>query len=188
MGSKLIYGLHENPIIAAISSAELLEAVFKTKVEVIFLLKGNILELPIIIKRVREENKCIFIHADLIEGLSKDINGLNYIIDIIKPDGIITTKSHLIKLAKSKGIMAIQRLFILDSLNLQTGIESSKSCNPDAIEILPGIMPKVTKEIVNATNKPIITGGLIKSKEDVINSLQAGAIGISTSNQDIWKL
>ena len=188
MGSRLIYGVHENPIIAAINNAQSLDAVLETNIEVIFLLKGNILELQTIIQRVREKKKCIFIHADLVEGLSKDVNGLNYIIDIVKPDGIITTKSHLVKVAKARGLMAIQRLFILDSLNLKTGIESSKSCNPDAIEILPGIMPSVTKEIVEATNKPIITGGLIKSKDDVINSLQSGAIGISTSNQEIWKL
>jgi len=49
-------------------------------------------------------------------------------------------------------------------------------------------MPKVTKTIVKATNKPVITGGLIQSKEDVINSLQAGAIGISTSKKEIWQL
>jgi len=125
MGSPMIYGLHENPIIAAISDLDALDQALATKVEIIFLLKGHILELNETVHRVRESKKLIFVHADLIDGLSKDANGLNYIIDIVKPDGIITTKSHLIKIAKSKGVMAIQRLFILDSLNLQTGISQS---------------------------------------------------------------
>lgn len=188
MGSRLIYGLHDNPIIAAINDESSLEVALKTSVEVIFLLNGNILNLKLIIKKIKDSGKCVFVHADLVDGLSKDANGLNYIIDEAKPDGIITTKSHLIKLAKSKGVLAIQRVFILDSLNLKTGIESAKRCDPDAIEILPGIIPSVTEQISKATHKAIITGGLIQSKEDVISSLKAGAIGISTSNKDIWNL
>lgn len=47
-------------------------------------------------------------------------------------------------------------------------------------------MPKVTEEIYNRTRIPIITGGLIRDKEDVIESLRAGAVAISTSNEGVW--
>ncbi len=36
------------------------------------------------------------------------------------------------------------------------------------------------------TKIPIITGGLIMDKEDVIQSLNAGAIAVSTSNKNVW--
>ncbi len=85
-------------------------------------------------------------------------------------------------------VLTIQRLFLLDSLSLDTGIHSIKTHDPDAVEILPGVMPKVTKQIVIKTDKPIIAGGLIKDKDDVIQSLRAGAMGISTSAPDIWEL
>ena len=186
MASKLIDGLHDNPIIAAINSEAEVEAVLTSNIEVVFFLKSNILELKSVTDRIKNSGKSIFIHADLVDGLSKDLNGLKYIINVVKPDGIITTKTSFIKFAKSKNVIAIQRLFILDSLNLKTGIESTKACNPDAVEILPGIMPSVTKEIVCATRKPVITGGLIRTKNDVVESLKAGAIGVSTSNVDIW--
>lgn len=188
MGSKLIYGLHANPIIAAISHGDALNAALESDVQVIFLLKCNILEIKDAVKKAKEKGKAVFVHADLVEGLSKDTMGLEYIINEVKPDGIITTKSHLVRFAKSKNVIAIQRLFILDSLNLRTGIDSVKSCRPDAVEILPGVMPKITDMICKATGKPVITGGLIQSKQDVMDSLGAGAIGISTSNKDIWEL
>lgn len=91
-------------------------------------------------------------------------------------------------MAKEKGLIAIQRLFLLDSLNLDSGIKAVKTCRPDAIEILPGVMPKITKLIAEETKRPVITGGLIMDKSDVIDALKAGAIGISTSKEDIWSL
>ena len=188
MGSQFVYGLHENPIIAAINDTRSLEEALQTDVKVVFLLKGNILDLKDVIQKIKDAGKFAYVHVDLVDGLSKDENGLKFIISEIKPDGIITTKSHLIKLAKREGVFAIQRLFILDSLNLKTGIKLAKSCHPDAIEILPGIIPSITEVIKKATNKPIITGGLIRSKTDVMNSLTAGAMGVSTSNKKIWVL
>ncbi|NLM61842.1 MAG: glycerol-3-phosphate responsive antiterminator, partial [Clostridiales bacterium] len=34
--------------------------------------------------------------------------------------------------------------------------------------------------------KPIIAGGLISDKEDIITALAAGAIAISSTNHDVW--
>lgn len=188
MASKLISGLHENPIIAAINNMDAMEEALQSSVNIIFLLTGDIFTLRETVEKIREAKKLVFIHVDLMEGFSKDATGVKYIIDTIQPDGIITTKSHHIKIAKEKGLIAIQRLFLLDSLNLDSGIKAVKSCRPDAIEILPGVMPKITQRIVKETQRPVITGGLIMDKSDVIDALQAGAIGISTSKREIWEL
>ena len=177
-----------NPIIVAVNSSEMIEAAIKSQCEIIFLLKGSIFNLKGIVDKVKENGKNIYVHIDLMDGFSKDVAALKYICQIIKPDGIITTKSSLIKAAKQFNMFAIQRLFIIDSLSLETGINSVKQNKPDAIEIMPGIMPKVTKIISQETKLPIITGGLIKDKEDVVNSIKAGAIGISTSKLEIWEM
>ncbi|MDD6816334.1 MAG: glycerol-3-phosphate responsive antiterminator, partial [Firmicutes bacterium] len=42
--------------------------------------------------------------------------------------------------------------------------------------------------IVEQTAIPIICGGLISDKEDVIGALSAGAAAISSTNQKVWKL
>lgn len=74
----------------------------------------------------------------------------------------------------------------MDSLSLASGINSIKSIRPDAVEVLPGIMPKIIEEIREETRIPIIAGGLIRDKADVIHSLNAGAVGISSSNKAVW--
>ena len=58
----------------------------------------------------------------------------------------------------------------------------------DAVEILPGVMPKVIRKIAATTDKPIIAGGLISDKEDVINALAAGAVSVSSTQRAIWFL
>lgn len=152
----------------------------------IFLLSGSIFNLKDIVLKCRKNNKYILVHLDLMEGLSKDECALKYIGEYIKPDGIITTRGSLIKIAKENNIFAIQRLFILDSMSLDTGIKSIRSTRPKAIEILPGIIPKAIKRICAETEIPLIAGGLIVDKEDAAAGLDAGAVGISTSSRDLW--
>lgn len=186
MGDSFYSRIAQNPIIAAVNDLNNLNSALNSPCENIFLLTGNIFNLEDIVYKIKSHEKGVYVHLDLVDGISKDNWGLEYIVKNVKPDGIITTKSNLIKLAKELDILTIQRLFILDSLSLDTGIRSIKSTKPDAVEILPGIMPKIVKKIFKETNIPIITGGLIMDKEDVIKSLNSGAIAISTSNEKVW--
>ncbi|MCR2044575.1 glycerol-3-phosphate responsive antiterminator [Anaerosalibacter massiliensis] len=186
MDTSFFKRLESNPIIAAVNDLNNLDKAISSPCENIFLLAGNIVNLRDIVNKVRENNKAIYIHLDLIDGVSKDHWGLEYVAKNINPHGIITTKSNLIKYSQDLDIFAIQRLFVLDSLSLDTGIRNIKNTEPNAVEILPGIMPKIVKKVVLETRRPIITGGLIKDKEDVIGSLNSGAVAISTSDEKVW--
>ena len=53
---------------------------------------------------------------------------------------------------------------------------------------MPGLMPKIIKKISSQTNIPIITGGLIKEKEDIINAINAGALSVSTTEVELWDI
>lgn len=186
MANNFFAMVYQNPVIAAINNFEYIDLAAKSPCNVVFLLKGDISNIAGIVEKFKNAGKCVFVHIDLIEGFSKDAVTLKYIHENIKPDGIITTKANLARIAKNNGIFIIQRIFALDSLSLASGIESLHSTKPDAIEILPGIVPKVIKEVHSHTRIPVIAGGLIRDKEDVIESLNAGAVGISTSKKEIW--
>lgn len=188
MRSTFFDRIQINPIIAAVSDLHKLDKALDSPCEIIFLLTGNIFNLKEIVDKAKSKGKCIFIHIDLIDGFSRNVTALRYINEHIKPDGIISTKATLIKAAKEMHMFAIQRFFIIDSLSLNNAIDSLKSLRPDAAEILPGVMGKITSTINNQSNRPIIAGGLIKDKEDVISSLKAGAIGISTTDEKIWDM
>ena len=59
---------------------------------------------------------------------------------------------------------------------------------PDVVEILPGAMPKVLRQLTAFSPVPVIAGGLIHDKEDVIAALDAGAAAISSTDPAIWFL
>lgn len=178
--------VHANPIIAAIKDSVQLESAIKSPCEIIFILKSDIFNLKSYVDAIRESGKGAYVHVDLVEGLARDAFALQYIHDNINPEGIITTKSNIVKVSKGLDMFVIQRFFMLDHLSLDTGIHSIDSMKPNAVEILPGIMPKITKILTKTTKVPVITGGLIMDKEDVMQSLKVGATAISTSCEEVW--
>ena len=109
-----------------------------------------------------------------------------FIKEKVKPHGIISTNGHVLKHAKHLEIFTIQRLFILDSISIETGLSIAKTINPDAIEILPGIAYKAVELIKHKVSQPLITGGLIYSHKDAVKALAAGVIGVSTTSRDLW--
>ena len=58
----------------------------------------------------------------------------------------------------------------------------------DAIEVLPGVIPKVIEKLADKAGKPIVAGGLIESKEEVITALNSGATCVSTTRKEIWTM
>ncbi|BDU51395.1 glycerol-3-phosphate responsive antiterminator [Haliovirga abyssi] len=186
MSNKFYEVIQDNPIIAAIKNQNMLEDVLKSPVEIIFLLNGELFTLKETVKKIKDAKKLVYVHIDLIDGLSKSVAALKYIKDEINPDGIITTKSSLIKAAKDLGFFTIQRFFIVDSLSLKKSYEIIKNVKPNAIEMLPGIIPSVVKQVAKNTNTPLITGGLVNTKEDIVENLKSGADGVSTTNKELW--
>ncbi len=180
------------PIIAAVKDDDGLSKALKEDVEIVFVLYGDINTISQIVRKIKEAGKVAMVHVDLITGLN---NSRDVCIDFIKnntdADGIITTKSQLIQHARELGLNTVLRYFILDSMALQN-IEKqaqTKTVRPDLIEFLPGIvLPKMIRRINKVSKVPIIAGGLISDKEDVMNALDAGAIAISSTDQRVWEL
>lgn len=185
---KSITDLVESQVIASINTQAKLEKVITSNCNVAFLLMGDILTLPMYVSRLHENNINVFIHLDFMEGVANDKSGVQYIAKVVKPEGIITTRKHLIKHAKDENLLTIQRLFIIDNSAIDKGIQMLKSTKPDAVEILPGLIPKVITKLTKVTPLPIIAGGLIENKAEILQALEAGALGTSCGRPELWNL
>ena len=151
-----------------------------------FVLFGNICNISGIVDQIKEAGKIALVHIDLVEGLSAHEVSVDYIRKNTKADGIISTRMNMINRARELSMYTVFRIFILDSRAFQ-GIEKQKrQVKADFIEILPGVMPKIIQKVNKLSAQAVIAGGLINDKEDVIEALNAGAISVSTTNQDIW--
>lgn len=186
--SDLLDQLDENPIIAAVKDDAGLEAALKTDCRVIFLLYGSLITVVALAERVKSAGKICMVHLDLLDGLALRDVSVDFIAENTCADGILSTKLSLVKRASEKGLLAIQRFFLLDSIalsNIQKQYPKDAAC---AIEILPGLMPKVIAQLTKIIEKPVIAGGLISEKEDVVAALKAGARAVSSTNPQVWKL
>lgn len=141
------------------------------------------------VKRMTESSgKKIIYHVDLIQGIKNDEYATEYICQEYRPYGLISTKASVILKAKQKGVLAIQRMFLIDSHAVEKTYKLVERTKPDYIEVLPGAMPWMIKEVKERLNTPILAGGLIRTSDEVNNALQAGASGITTSKQELWSL
>jgi len=185
---EIIDCLENNPIVASLHNNDFLSEASSSPVEVIFLLSGNILHIGDVVDHLKCNDKKVFIHIDLIDGLGRDFASVDYIKQRIKPHGILSTRSNLLRHGKEIGLITIQRLFLLDSRALNSGVDIIKSYHPDFVEVLPGIIPRGIEELKKRVHQPIIAGGMITLKEDVIQALKAGALAVSTSKKDLWQI
>jgi glycerol uptake operon antiterminator len=126
------------------------------------------------------------VHIDLITGLSSKEVAVDFIRNNTSADGIISTKPALIKRARELSLYTTLRVFVLDSMAFENIEKQMSVARPDIIEILPGLMPKVIRRVCRLVKVPVIAGGLISDKEDVMAALSAGAISVSTTNQKVW--
>lgn len=186
---EILKALEANPIIMSISNDEELEAAVVSPNPVAFIIYGSITNIGSIIKKLQDAGKHVFVHLDLIDGLQSREVAVDFILGLgSEPVGIISTRGNLVRYAKQKGLVTVQRFFVLDSKSLKNLVRSAFEKDADFVEILPGLMPKILRQFSDSYDTPLITGGLITAKDDVYSALEAGCVAVSTTNRQSWQL
>ena len=144
----------------------------------------NVLTVADLIAKAHGKDKLVLVHIDLADGIGKDKAGIQYLTKC-EVDGIISTRSHLIRAAKELGLITVQRFFALDSQGVDSIEEVLHASSPTLVEIMPGIAGKVIKRFSKG-KVPVIAGGLIESKPEVMEALSQGALAVSTGKKELW--
>lgn len=180
--------LEDSPVIAAIKDDNGLRACLKSDIRVVFVLYGDICNISDIVDKLKKAGKMALVHLDLINGLSAKDIAVDFIKKYTRADGIISTKPAIVRHAGELGLASVLRVFVIDSMAYENIEKQVKTARPDVIEVLPALMPKVVRKICRISQTPIIAGGLVADKEDVMSLLQAGVVSVSSTKQDIWFL
>lgn len=180
--------LLNEPVIAAVKTDEALTAALASPCSAVFLLASTLLTVDGLVRRIHDAGKLAVVHIDLVDGLSSREIAVDSLNALCHPDGIISTRPTLIRRARHRGLLTVQRAFILDSLSLTSLSGQLEQGKPDFVEILPGIMPRVIAEISARTQVPVIAGGLLRDKADVMAAMRAGAAVVSTSAPSLWDI
>ena len=186
MTRQLLQALEEMPIIAAVKNDEELGLAVASDCQVVFTLYGDICSIGPAVDRIKDSGKTAIVHIDLIEGLESKPVAVDFIRQRTRADGIISTKPALVKASKEAGLITIQRFFVLDSRAFENIRRHISLGYADMVEVLPGVMPKIIRRLSSEMEVPLIAGGLILDKEDVISAPSAGAVAVSTTRSQIW--
>ncbi len=179
--------LRRHPAIPALKQATDIEIAADCGAKLVFFLTGTIRDLAEVCQRAQDNRIKVFCHIDLIQGIGKDPAGIEWLAAEIGASGILTTRSNLARAAKSAGLVAIQRLFLLDSESLKTGIEVVSSSRADAVEILPAlVLPSLAHRLPVRELSPFIAGGLVETEAELEAVVSTGALGVSTSKKELW--
>ena len=189
MDQRFYDAVAASPVIAAVKDqAGLTRCLAEENIRVVFLLFGDICSIADLVAQVKAAQKIVIVHVDLVTGLSASREiAVDFIRTATQADGIISTRPNFIQRAKELHMYTILRVFVIDSMALSS-LENLEKVRPDFLEVLPGVMPKTIRQICKRVHTPVLTGGLIADKEDVMNALNAGAMAISTTNPAVWCL
>ena len=177
-----------NPVVAAVKDDAGLEKCIASDIGVVFVLYGDIVSIPGIVSRLNAAGKTVLVHMDLITGLAPKEVSVDCIHAKTSAAGIISTRSNLIEHAASLGMNTVLRYFMIDSIALRNVQRQSEArVQPDIVEILPAILlPEFISKIKAITRVPLMASGLVTTKKEVLNALNAGAVAVSTTDQRLW--
>ncbi|TFB59995.1 glycerol-3-phosphate responsive antiterminator [Cryobacterium sp. TMT2-17-1] len=179
-----VLSLH--PVIASIKDEDGLRSVLRAPCPVVFVLFGSVMTIHSIVASLKSAGKMVFVDVDLLDGFSSKPVTVDFLKAHTQADGVLSSKSIMVKAAKTAGLLAIHRLFLVDSFSYNNVSKQVKISEPDAIMILPGCMPRVISWVRDETELPLIAGGLVCDKDDVMGALGAGATAIASSNRGVW--
>ena len=179
--------LERTPVIPAVKDDTALTRAAGCESRVLFLLGGDLLTIPGWIARTHEAGKQAVVHIDLVNGLAPKEVAVDWLLHQ-GADGILSTRPHLIRRGRELGMLTVLRVFAIDSKAVGNLQKETEMVTPDVIEILPGTLPKVIEKLSRRLPIPLIAGGLMAEKEDILAALAAGALCVSSSEDSLWEV
>lgn len=179
-------GLRANPIIPAVRGpGEDLDAALLGDHAAVFVLGGDVYKL---VEKLEgwSERPPVCVNVDLVGGVTGDSVGIAFLSRHV--EGIISTNRQVIEQGNAAGIITIQRLFALDLGTIERGLKLVKRAKPAFVEVLPALTyPLMVSRHPEVLDWQVLAGGLLKSRQEISQVLDAGATGVSTSARELWK-
>lgn len=176
-----------SPIVMAVRDLAELPLALSSSARTIFLLSTSLSTVEQAVAQAKADGRDVYVHADLVDGLGKDSHAMRWLANSVQPTGILSTRTSALAEAKSLGLVAVQRIFLVDSQALKTAIHLARQTRPDFVEVMPGVVPEGIRQLVQQVPCPVIAGGLCKTVAHYMAARRAGAVAISTSSHALWE-
>lgn len=177
-----------HPVIPSLWHGQEIEKL-PSQAAVVLISRASLFDLPDLVARLKRLGRRILVQVDLLEGYGKDKAVVEYLARVLKIDGIITPNTALIDAACREKILAVQRMFLHDSVALEKGLKVVKGSRADFLELLPGpLVPEVLPLVRQEVSLPVMAAGFIRTVPQARAILAAGAVAVDTSCRALWGL
>lgn len=183
--SEFLARLAESPCCAAITSDTNLEAALASRVSMLFVLRGDGLELKPLVRRVHDAGRLVAVHLDLVDGLRPDRAAIAWL-SRAAVDAVISSHGQLMPAIRREGMVGIHRLLLVRRGLLDSAVSAVTHSQADIVEVLPGVILPEVKSLLPHLNVPLLAGGFIRTEEEARAALAAGASGVTTSSESLW--
>lgn len=175
-------------VIPSIRHLKDLEDALSSRSEYVLLSEVHIGNLKELTKRCHQVGKKVLVHLDLIEGLTKDAKGVKWLKEMFRVDGVISPNQRVLNAAMKLDLLAIHRVFLLDSRSLDQALKSLENTNFDGVEILPGPFAIHYINHIQSIipNTYLLAGGFLDSKVKIEAVFRAGFSAVTTSQKEQW--
>lgn len=182
--------LTSHKMVASVKEPKHLEKAIKYKdnISAVLLMTGTILTVRKYVEFIQSHGLPVILHVEKIGGLEMDRDGIEFVKRNVQPHAIVTTRNGVIKKAKASGLVVVQRIFLIDTEVYTNLLKDVSRIQADIIEIMPCRAPDFLQKISTVSPVPTITGGLLNSIDHAQEALKHGALAVTTSNPDMWKI
>ena len=181
--------LRTYPVIPALRSLSDISEAAAAPSRVVYLLAASLSTLDEYLHTLRAQDKEVLVNLDLFAGLSRHSEAVAYVA-ASGSAGIISTHTDVLNLARSHGLYAVQRTFMIDSDSVSSTMRSLRRFVPDALELLPApvaprILPTLRQDYPDIA---AVGGGLISGLQEADSLIQQGLDAVSTGNPQLWSV
>lgn len=145
---------------------------------------GNLQQLT---SRCHKAGKKVIVNLDLVGGLGNDKVAMKFLKQLFNVDVVIATNPSKADMLRGVGIDVMQRITIMDSMSLDSGIAVLKDTKCSVIELRPGIYALEYLDLFRQVkDADFILAGFVNNLTLVEQARQAGFRGIITSSKELW--
>jgi glycerol uptake operon antiterminator len=183
--AAFVHRIAGSPCCAAITAEDQLDDALVSRAPVVFVLRGNGLQIGHLVQRVHAAGKLVAVHVDLVGGLRADRASVAWLAGS-GVDAVISSHGQLMAPIRHEGMTAILRLLLTRRSLLDTAVGAIARSNPNIVEVLPGVILPSVAALLPDFGVPVLAGGFIRTSSDVDAVLSTGALGVTTSTGQLW--
>ncbi|MGP6191898.1 MAG: glycerol-3-phosphate responsive antiterminator [Vulcanimicrobiaceae bacterium] len=187
VGDGFLELIARSPVIPAVRQPQHLPQSIAAPSNVVYLLCGSVMTIRDLVDGLRTGGKAAVVNIDLLGGLAGDVPAVQFL-ESCGVSGVISTHTETLRAARARGLLAIQRSFLLDSHAVANSLRALERFLPDAVEMLPApAAPRVVAAFSKAQPEVVLTaGGLIGSLAEIDALVRAGIRAVSVSDTTLW--